>query len=235
MLLPVITANNKTVGFLDDLKRQAEAAKAGQTVDLATAERNGLLVEAACKTVFGYVDTLIRQLDVLKPVSKTRYALDRRTVFEQLPITELKVDTRRKKLRGNDVCDYVAMHGRLRNGQRVAFTKDFLPDIEKIDARLAQGGAPVHAKAVRNPDTNKLIEMRYEVAVDFALAVHVTPDHDNGRLHFKVMNFDGFETITMELPAIEVGSARLDELAKWMLGEPHQFFAGAQNLRRVEA
>ena len=60
------------MGFLDDLKRQAEAAKAGQTVDLATAERNGLLVEAACKTVFGYVDTLIRQLDVLKPVSKTR-------------------------------------------------------------------------------------------------------------------------------------------------------------------
>ncbi len=235
ILARVITVATKTVGFLDDLKRQADAAKAGQTIDLAGAERNGLLTEAACKTVFTYFDTLIRQLDVLKPVSKTRYALDRRTVFEQLPMVELKIDARRRKLRGNDVYEYIALHGRLRNGQKLAFTKDFLPDIEKIDAKLRQGGAPVHAQAVRNPDNNKLQEMRYEMLVDFAFAVTVTPEHDNASIPFKVMNFDGFETITLDFPAMEVGSTRLDELAKWMLGEPHQFFAGARNLRRVEA
>ena len=223
------------MGFLDDLKRQAEATKAGQTIDTAAADRNGLLTEAACKTVFTYFDTLIRQLEVLKPMSKTRYQLDRRTVFEQLPMVELKVDARRRKLRGNDVYEYIALHSRLRNGQKLAFRKDFLPDIEKIDAKLRQAGAPVHAQAVRNPDNNKLIEMRYEMLVDLALAITVTPDHDNARVHFKVMNFDGFETVTLELSALEVGSARLDELAKWMLGEPHQFFAGARNLRRVEA
>lgn len=235
ILRRVITVPTKTVGFLDDLKRQAEAMKAGQSTDFAAAERNGLLTEAACKTVFTYFDTLIRQLDVLKPVSKTRYALDRRTVFDQLPMVELKIDARRRKLRGNDVYEYIALHGRLRNGQKLAFTKDFLPDIEKIDAKLRQGGAPVHAQAVRNPDNNKLLEMRYEVLVDFAFGVTVTPDHDNASVPFKVMNFDGFETVTLDLPAQEVGSARLDELAKWMLGEPHQFFAGARNLRRVEA
>lgn len=223
------------MGFLDDLKRQAEAAKAGQTIDLAAAERNGLLTEAACKTVFGYFDTLIRQLEVLKPVSKTRYQLDRRTQFERLPMVEWKVDARRRKLRGNDVYEYIALHGRLRNGQKLAFSKDFLPDIEKIDARLRQGGAPVHAQAVRNPENNKLLEMRYEMAVDFAFGVTVTPDHDNASVPFKVLNLDGFETITLDFPALDVGSTRLDELAKWMLGEPHQFFAGARNLRRVEA
>lgn len=227
--------DEQDVGFLDDLKRQAEAVKAGQSIDTAAAERNALLAEAACKTVFSYLDTLIRQLEVLRPVSKTRYVLDRRFAFDQLPIGELKVDARRKKLRGNDVFEYIALHGRLRNGQKVAFAKDFVAEIEKIDARLRQGGAPVHAQPVRHPDTHKLQEVRYEVVVDFALAVHVTPDHDRARLHFKMLNFDGFETVTLELPATEVGSARMDELAKWMLGEPHQFFAGAQNLRRVEA
>ena len=91
------------MGFLDDLKRQAEAAKAEQTIDLAALERNTLLAEAACKTVFTYLDTLIRQLEVLKPVSKVRYVLDRRTLVRRLPIVDLKVDARRKKLRGNDV------------------------------------------------------------------------------------------------------------------------------------
>jgi hypothetical protein len=65
------------VGFLDDLKRQAEAVKAEQTVDVAALERNTLLAESACKTVFTYFDTLLRQLEVLKPVSKVRYVLDR--------------------------------------------------------------------------------------------------------------------------------------------------------------
>ena len=223
------------VGFLDDLKRQAEAVKAEQTIDVAALERNTLLVESACKTVFTYLDTLMRQLEVLKPVSKTRYALERRTVFEHLPMVDLKIDARRRKLRGHEVYEYIALHGRLRNGQKIAFTKDFLPDIEKIDAKLRQAGAPVHAQAVRNPDNNKLQEMRYEMAVDFAFGVTVTPEPESTSLHFKAMNLDGFETITLEFPALEVGSARLDELAKWLLGEPHQFFAGARNLRRVEA
>ena len=223
------------MGFLDDLKRQAEAAKAGQATDTAALERNALLAEAASKTVFGYFDTLIRQLEVLKPVSRTRYVLDRRTSFDQLPMVDLKVDARRRKLRGQDVYETISLHGRLRTGQKLAFTKDFLPDIEKIDAKLRQAGAPVHAQAVRNPDNNKLQEMRYEMAVDFAFGVTVTPEHDSASLHFKAMNLDGFETVTLDFSALEVGSTRLDELAKWLLGESHQFFAGARNLRRVEA
>ena len=223
------------VGFLDDLKRQAEAIKAEQTIDVAALERNTLLVESACKTVFTYFDTLMRQLEVLKPVSRVRYVLDRRTSFDKLPLTGMKVDARRKKLRGSDVHDYIALHARLRNGQKLALVKDFLPDIEQIESRIRQSGAPVHAQAVRNPDNGKLQEMRYELAVDFALGVHVTPEHDRGRLHFKIINFDGFETVTAEFSALEVGSTRLDELARWLLGEPHRFLEGAQGLRRVEA
>ena len=228
-------AREQEVGFLDDLKRQADAIKPGQNTDQAAAERNALITNAVCKAVFTYFDTLIRQLEVLKPVSKTRYALDRRTVFEQLPMVDLKVDARRRKLHGHEMFEYVALHGRLRDGRKLAFTKDFLPDIEKIDAKLRQAGAPVHAQAVRNPDNNKLQEMRYEMAVDFAFGVTVTPEHDSASLHFKAMNLDGFETVTLDFSALEVGSTRLDELAKWLLGESHQFFAGARNLRRVEA
>ena len=135
-------AREQEVGFLDDLKRQADAIKSGQNTDQAAAERNALITNAVCKAVFTYFDTLIRQLEVLKPVSKTRYALERRTVFEHLPMVDLKIDARRRKLRGNDVYEYIALHGRLRDGRKLAFTKDFLPDIEKIDAKLRQAGAP---------------------------------------------------------------------------------------------
>ena len=77
--------------------------------------------------------------------------------------------------------------------------------------------------------------MRYTLPVDFTLAVRVTPDHDIGWLNFQLANLDGFETVTVDFRATEVGSARLDELARWLVGERHQFLAGGQNLRRVEA
>jgi len=63
------------VGFLDDLKRQADALKAQQTGNSASLERNSALTEAACKTVFSYLNTLAPQLDVLKPTSHARFTL----------------------------------------------------------------------------------------------------------------------------------------------------------------
>lgn len=177
----------------------------------------------------------MRQLIVLKPVSKVRYELDRKTRLEGLPLTQLKVDARRRQLRGQEVFDHVVLHGRLANGQRLNLVKDFLPDIEKLEPRLRASGAPVHTQPVRHPETNKLVEMRYEVPVDFAISARLTPDHDRGCVAVRVQNFDGFETVELELPATELGSTRLDELARWLLGESHRFLDGAQALRRTEA
>lgn len=223
------------MGFLDDLKRQAEALQAQQTNDTAALERNTQLADAACKTAFTYLDTLVRQLVVLKPVSKVRYELDRKTRLEGLPLTQLKVDARRRMLRGNEVFDHVVLHGRLANGQRLALAKDFLPDIEKLESRLRASGAQVHMQPVRHPETNKLVEMRYELQVDFVISARFTPDHDRGRLGIKVQNFDGFGHVELELPATELGSTRLDELARWLLGEPHRFLEGALAVKRTEA
>lgn len=223
------------MGFLDDLKRQADAARAQRTTDTAALERNAALADAACKTVFTYLSTLGQQLEVLKPVSKVRYALDKRCVFDALPMLAFRTDARRKRLRGAEVYDFVAMQCQLRRDERVSLVKDFLPEIEKLESRLRQGSVRFDAEAVRNPDNNKLVEMRYAFPVDFTLAVRATPDHDAGWIRFQLVNLDGFETVTVDFPAIEVGSARLDELARWLVGERHRFLDGGQNLRRVEA
>jgi len=223
------------VGFLDDLKRQADAARAAQTIDTAALERNTALADAACKTVFSYFNTLGQQLQVLKPVSKVRYTLDKRTVFDALPMLAFRTDARRKHLRGAEVFDHVVMQCQLRTEQRIHLVKDFLPDIEKLESRLRQSGVRFDAEAVRNPENNKLLEMRYTLPVDFTLAVRAVPDHDAGWIRFQLNNLDGFETVNVDFPATEVGSARLDELARWLVGEPHRFLDDGHNLRRVEA
>jgi hypothetical protein len=223
------------VGFLDDLKRQADATKAAQDTDSAALARHAALVDAACKTTFAYFVALGQQLDVLQPASKARYRLDNRHVFDGLKRCAFRADARRKTLRGAEVYDHVVLHFQLRGGTRIVITKDFLPEIEKLDARLRQSAATVDREAVRNPDNGKLQQVRYEFSADFHASVRLNPDHDRGVVQFQMQNLDGFESVSVEFPAIEIGSARLDELARWLVGEPNQFLKDGQQLRRVEA
>jgi hypothetical protein len=223
------------VGFLDDLKRQADAAKATQTLDTTALARNAALADAACKTAFAYLSTLGQQLEVLQPRSKTRFRLDNKNVFEGLKCCAYRADARRKQLRGAEVYDHVVLNFQLQSGSRVVITKDFLPDIEKLDSRLRQSAATVDREALRNPDNGKLQGVRYEFTADFHAFVRLTPDHDRGVVQFQLVNLDGFETVTVEFHAFDVGSKLLDELARWLVGEPHQFLKDGQQLRRIEA
>lgn len=223
------------MGFLDDLKRQADAAKAAETTDVGALQRNAALADAACNTAFKYLNSLVQQLNVLKPVSKVTYFLDKRHPIDKLKLVDFKADARRKRLRGNEVFDHVVFRYVLKSNQRLSLTKNFINDIELLESRLRRSGAPMRNEAVKNPETGKLTEMRYEIICDFNASVHVTPDHDSGRIRFELINLDGFETVNVEFPAFEVGNARLDELARWLMGEPNSFLKDGLNLRRVEA
>jgi len=224
------------VGFLDDLKRQAEVAKAQQTTDLGAQDRNAMLADTACNSALRYFTTLVQQLNVLQPASKTTYRLDKQHAFSGLRLRDFRADSRMKRLRGQEVFDHVVLRCRLQSGARpVHIGKDFPPEVERLESRLRQSGALFQSEGIRNPSNGRWQETRFEFTPDFGLGVRVQPDHDTGWVQFKLTNFDGFETVTVDFPAFEIGTARLDELARWLVGEPHAFLKEGHNLRRVEA
>jgi hypothetical protein len=47
-------------------------------------------------------------------------------------------------------------------------------------------------------------------------------------------NLDGLETVECNLDPADLGRTRLDELARWWVGEPHRFLEGARDLVRRE-
>lgn len=222
------------MGFLDDLKKQAGDLQAQQNQDLGTLQRNTALVESACQTVARYFNELVRQLDVLKPRAPGRYAFDNRTVLDGLQHTDFATDQRKKPLRDQSVVDYIECRSRLKSGRTVRLAKNFVNEMERVESALRLGGIHCTPEPVRNPDNGRLIEVRYEFVADLVCGVRVVPDHDRALLHFTVRNLDGFESVEADFTPLQVSQARLDELAKWWVGQPHRFFDGAQNLRRVE-
>jgi hypothetical protein len=88
---------------------------------------------------------------------------------------------------------------------------------------------------IRDAENGRLVEKRFELLADFQSSVRLLPDHDSARVTFHIANLDGFETVSAVFPAFEAGTARLDELARWIKGEPHGFLRDGQHLRRVAA
>lgn len=228
------------MSYLDHLKQQAEARQAALHGDAALLAHNAALVEAACAVTWRYLDELGRQLEVLRPVAPARYALDARCVLEGLPFAGFRADLRRKRLAvpGAQVAaqgvEHIVLSARLASGRTVLLTKDFPPEIEKLEARLAQAGIRCPAEPQREPDTGRFIENRYEFVADLLASVRVLPLHDEGRLQFVIHNLDGLSTIKAHFAAHQITTERLDELARWWVGEPQRFLDGAADLRRSE-
>ena len=223
------------MSYLDDLKRQAEEARAQQTQDIGALERNTQLTDYACQSAARYFHSLAQQLNVLRPVSTAIWRFDNRTSFSQLRFTDFRSDARMKKLRSVEVFDHVVLNFQAKTGQRVSLAKDFPPEIEKLESRLRQCGTNYDSEIVRDPGHGRFVEKRFEFIADFHGSVRLLPDHDAGRIVFQIVNIDGFETVNVAFPAFEVGSARLDDLARWIVGEPHGFLKDGQHLRRVAA
>ena len=130
------------MGYLDELKRQADEARARNTVDLAALERNSLVTDGACQAAFRYLASLAQQLNVLQPVSKAAYRFDAKNTFrnsedQQLPLRFPAAQEQRNA----EVFDHVVLGFDLKTGTRVTIAKDFPPEIEKLEARLTQCGA----------------------------------------------------------------------------------------------
>ncbi len=223
------------MGYLDELKRQAEAARAQQTQDIGALQRNAMVTDSACQVAARYLNTLAQQLNVLRPASKAVWRLDNRTVFNQLRFGDFRADSRMKKLRHAEVFDHVVLNFSARTGQRVTLAKDFPPEIEKLESRLRQCGTNYESEVIRDPGNGRFVEKRFQFVADFVSSVRLLPEHDAARIDFLIVNLDGFETVRVSFPAFEVGSARLDDLARWIVGEPHQFLRDGQHLRRVVA
>ncbi len=227
------------MSFLDDLKQQAQARQAQLRGDHAVIERHTALVEAACALAWRYLDDLGRQLEVLRPLSTARYALDTRVLLDGLHYTDFRADLRRKRhqrgpLVDGELVDHIVLTARLVSGQRVQLAKDFPPEIERLEARLAQAGIRCVGEPLRDAASGRFIENRYDFVADLAAGVRVLPLHDAGELLFELRNLDGLATLTARFGAHQVTTERLDDLAKWWVGQPQRFLDGARDLQRLE-
>ena len=220
------------MSFLDDIKRQAQAQQTQQQVDAAALARNAALVEAACHATFKYWLELAQQLNVLQPVSPSRYRIDSRHVLEALKMSEFRVDARRQQLHGQAHHSHVQLMWMLRSGQQIELCKDMPHEIERLEKSLRQAGVDLESEILRDPDSGRYLHTRLRFVADCTAGVRLEPLHDEGRVRFHASNVEGFGSVVMEFAAFDVGQRLLDDMARWMLGHPSPYLQSGRLVRR---
>jgi hypothetical protein len=214
------------MSFLNELKSKAGALRNQQGEELRQLDASTHQTEQSCRTVLIYLEEMVRQLNVIEP-DGPRLSLDGKTPWPAMKLTGFQVDARKKTLRDKEVFDYIAVGWQIvpRLGKPVtgSVSANFLPDLQKLEARLATGWVQHERRELRHPDKNTLQLVRLDYQTQARGNVRVTPDHQNAMLAFRLANIAGFEITNTSWPAAKVQGPVLDELARLICGETSRF------------
>jgi hypothetical protein len=214
------------VSFLNQLKTQAKALQKQQGEQQLNLEENTARTEEACRFALPYLQDLARQLNVIGPAAP-RFSLDGKTPWPAMKLVEFRVDSRKQMLRSREVFDYIAMGWRVVPlvGQPIGgvVRVNFPPDLQRVESRLAMGPVKHERKEIRHPEKNTLQAFEFEYLTETRGNVVITPDHDTAVVAFRLLNATGFGIMNTSRNATDVKSDLLDELAKLIVSQPHQF------------
>lgn len=211
------------MGFLQQLKDRATDVQARQGQASRDLDEQLTHTEAACQRVWQYLSELAAQLNILQPSARP-LALDARAPWPAMRLADFRFDARRKILRSREVFEHLAMGWRVvpvdpACPPQSEVSVNFPPDLARVEARLAAGQVRFNRVEERNPDTNKLLAVRFEHDMAARGSVVFTPEHDQGRVHLRLQGVVGFQVQTLVLAAHEVSTDRLDDLARAIVGD----------------
>jgi len=214
------------MSFLDQLKIQASALKSMQDQQQVEHDAATLATEQACRIALFYLEEMTRSLTVIEP-DGPKLSLDSKTPWPEMKLADFRVDARKKKLRDREVFDYIGVGWQIvpRSGKPLtsSVTANFLPDLQRLEARLASGWVQHERHDILHAEKKTLQMVRLDYTTQSRGIIRITPDHEKATLAFRLANLTGFGLIHCTWRADQINSSILDELAKMVCGQPSRF------------
>jgi hypothetical protein len=217
------------VGFLDELKEQTRALNSGgasesASLDAETLARNRRLANGACRLAHDYWKELCEHLNQIRTPSKARYLLTGREPLDGLVCGNFRVLPQLRLLPGGEP---------LYESVLLAW-QDNPPEIERLRAALMQAGIQPSEAPTRHAVTGRLQGTAFQFKPVVAASVRVVPLADSGKVRLAFINVDQLERVEGEYPAAGLRARLLDEIGRWIVGQPHRVLEYASNLKRFQ-
>jgi hypothetical protein len=209
------------VGLLDDLKKQAEAAKA-QDVDKTESLRTvAVAVDHSLRRTFLYLNDLGKQLNVVQMPSTFAFDLPTVGKIDGLVIKDFFCDFRSKHFIDKDYYGEVQLGYRAWS-DKILTIKKGPDDMEKFRDVLWQSNIEHKSEQFRN-ERKVITHEVFKVKCDFRVQAKIDGDHETGKLKIVAKNVGGFTVDLFNLLAQEMADPSVEEFAKFMIGRPNHW------------
>jgi hypothetical protein len=209
------------VGLLDDLKKQADAARA-QDVDKTESLRTvAVAVDHALRRTFLYLNDLGKQLNVVQMPSPFAFDLPTVGSIDGLVIKDFFCDFRSKHFIDKDYYGEVQIGYRCWS-DKVLTIKKGPDDMEKFRDVLWQSNIEHKSEQFRN-ERKVITHEVFKVKCDFRVQAKIDGDHETGKLKIVTKNVGGFTVDLFTLLAQEMTEPAVEEFAKFMIGRPNHW------------
>lgn len=211
------------MGLLDDLKKQAELVKTQQTSQQSLREENLKLVEEKMRQAFQYLNELLKQLAVLKPVNPATYSLPGIADLKNLGFSETFIDYRRKRINDRDYFDSISFFIRWGSGETFVVERDMPAAAQKVRDALFGFRMKFEEEEVKG-QRGTASKWRFTARPSIVTDVTIQAEPDQARLVVTAKNLERMGIIdTFAVPAAEFDEVLLEEFAKTLLGQPGAF------------
>jgi hypothetical protein len=226
------------VGFLDELKEQARAlntAAESTGIDAESLARNRRLANGACRLAHDYWKELSEHLNLIRAPSQARYLVAGRDPMSGLVCCNFRVLPQMKLLPGGEPLYESVLLAWQASGEGVQrIEKENPPEIERLRALLSQAGIQASEAPTRHAVTGRQQGTAFQFKPIVAASVRVTPLADAGKVRLTFVNVDQLERVEGEYPAAGLRARLLDEIGRWIVGQPHRVLEYAANLKRFQ-
>jgi hypothetical protein len=230
-------ANLLGVGFLDELKEQTRALQTADAAapDAETLARNRRLANGACRLAHDYWKELCEHLNLIRSPCAARYVIAGREPLEGLVCSNFRVLPQLKLLPGGEPLYESVLLIWQASGQTLQrIEKEHPHDIDRLRAALMQAGIQPSEAPVRNAESGRLQGTAFQFKPVVSASVRVTPLPDSGRVRLSFINIDQLERVDGEYPAAGLRARLLDEIGRWIVGQPHRVLEYAANIKRFQ-
>lgn len=207
------------MGLLDDLKKQAEMKKTQQLSQQSMRQEGIKLVEERMVLTFLYLNDLLKQLAVLKPINPMAYSIPGIGDFQNLEFAESFIGYRKKKIFDRDYFDVINLFIKWASPASLSLERDMPATIQKVRDVLWNFGLKFTEEEIKKPGGG-LQKMKFTVPSTVTCDIMIRADHDNGWLVVKGKHFLRLGADELRIPAGDIDEALLEEFAKMLIGEP---------------
>jgi hypothetical protein len=209
------------MGLLDDLKKQADMVKSQQLSEKAILEESIKLVEAKMHQTFLYVDDLLKQLAVLKPINPTVYSIHGVGDFQNLGFAESFINYRKKKIGDKEYYDYITMFIKWSSPENLIVERDMPAAIQKVTDALWRFSLKFTEEKIKKPGGG-FEKMKFIVPNNVTCDITIKADHENARLVVKGKHFFRLGADELHIPAADIDEALLEEFARMLIGQANR-------------